>query len=194
MDNKEGNLFNDNMRQALMDDEIDKEMSKIDEKNMQDNFEQHTPDRVMTRNIEYSNKVYGGVENTFWEQIKEQTKPENILKTCYGYVNNINSYEKELMKKRAELTKLENDYTEIKRDFLIDKKLMARWKVEYNITNDEGRIAKINEELKDLIEDKENTKKLLKNIETNLSCNKRVFNLHLEVLKKTNNIKFPYEL
>lgn len=130
----------------------------------------------------------------FWQLIKIQTHPSNILKTCYDFVNNINNDERTLLALKSDLEETRTAYDEIKRDVLTDKELMKEWKEEYNITNDSGRLKKIEDDNRGILESIEIFRKKIKNVETELLCNKRLFNLHLEVLKKTNEVKFPYEV
>ena len=133
-------------------------------------------------------------ENICWRNIQQATRPENILKTCYDMLYKFNKYEKELLELKTILELKNKGIRETTDKILADNELMAEWKEKYNITNYPGRRIHINEKFSKEREEIEKLKKRIKNIENGLIQDKRLFNLHLEVLKKSNDVKLPYQI
>jgi hypothetical protein len=184
MSEKDGKLFSD---------DIDARLREVENSNEDENLTVAENTTVKAEK-ENEDNMQTAPEINFLDIIKFQTQPDRILKTCYDLVNFINQDERTLTNRKIELSKMQNDYSELKRDFLTDKELMAKWKAEYDITNNDGRLLKIDEELKDLIEDKEKAQIVIKDLEVEIAGNKRLLTLHLEVLKRMNYVILPHEL
>lgn len=150
-----------------------------------DSTHENSPDKVDSEsNIE---------KYSLFKAMKKQLQPENILKTCYDSADKISTLENKLFEERINLNYNQEKFTQIKQDTLLDKELMAQWKEEFNITNDTGRLKKINEENKNLIELIEDRRKKIKIFELELAQKRRVFYLHFEVLKKTCDVGIMFE-
>lgn len=129
------------------------------------------------------------IDEVYLEEVENQIKPGNILKTVYNYANIIQERENELLKLKYNIEYRNKAIQEATDKILADKDLMQKWKEEYNITNNQGRMLKINEDFKDekeaIKQEEHNVKKL--NVE--LSFCKKLYNLHVLVFEKLESVK-----